>query len=778
LNYKLFYIKHLKNLFFIGGIFLFIFTGCNPTKYVKPNELFLQKSNVKIDTRKIDKDEIEAIIKQKPNKKILGLFRFHLWVHNRYKEDSESKIKLNIGEAPVIFDSLLTEKSLKQLKIYTKNRGYFDSKISFSTKENRNQIKVKYKIEAGAPYLIKSVEYVFADDEIKAKSFLILRKTLLDLKPGNTFDIDVLDKQREKIKTEMKNLGYYYFNKDFIKYKVDSTGGKKEIAVFLHINNHKIKDEANDSIIEKKHNKYDINNVNIYLSKNYKEKNLNDFEIITFKDISVHMDTSNGETLKYRPRMLNHAIGLKKGELYRLENQQSTYRHLNELKLFKNVNVSFDDIGNNKLNTNVFLSPSKKKSFSAETIGTNSGGDLGVKGNLIYQNRNIFRGGEHLTVKLSGGLEIQQLINQDQENKNVNFLGVFNTLEFGPEINLEFPRFLLPIGLENFSRKTNPKTNLKYLLNFQKRPEYVRNLTQVSFGYFWNGGRFTKHYVTPIDVSIVKLDPTADFQALLDDETNPFILNSFQDHFINASNYSFIYNNQRINKITNFEFFKFNIEAAGNIQSGIYSLTNKPVDNVETNSYNMFNIRYAQYIKTDFDFRAYGQTKNTSFVKRINLGIGKPYGNLDVLPFEKSYYGGGANSIRAWQARSLGPGTYILPDSLAQNTLNRIGELKIEGNLEYRFDITKLFEGAAFVDAGNIWILSADENRPNAEIRADKFWKDIAVGVGIGLRLDFNFFLIRFDAAAKLKDPGTDTPEKFDLKWKEPTINLGIGYPF
>jgi len=736
---------------------------------VNENELFLQKSSIKIDTRKINKDEIEAIIKQKPNKKILGLYRFHLdLLHNIINKD--------IGEAPVIYDSLLTVRSLKQLKIYTENRGYFDSKISFIKKVKRNKIKVKYQIKVGSPYLIKSINYDFSDDEIKEKSFLILRKTLLDLKPGNRFDIDVLDKQREKIKIEMKNLGYYYFNKDFIKYKVDSTGGKKEISITLQILNQELKNEISDTIDVKKHTRYQVNDVNIYLSKNYKDKNLNNFKLINFKDIKVHIDTSKGEKLKYRPRMLNHAIGLKKGELYSLENQQSTYKHLNELKLFKNVNVSFDDIGNNKLNTNIFLIPSEIKSFSIEAIGTNSGGDLGIKGNLIYQNKNIFRGGENLTVKLSGGLEIQQPNNSEQDNNDINFLGVFNTLEFGPEVNLEFPRFLIPIGLERFSQKMNPKTNLKYLLNFQKRLKYVRNLTQVSFGYFWNGSRFTKHYVTPIDVSLINLHPTQQFQNELDNETNPFILNSYKNHFINASNYSFIYNNQRINKITNFVFFKFNFEAAGNIQSGIYSLTNKAFDNPDTKSYNVFNIRYAQYVKTDFDFRAYGQTKSTSFVKRINIGIGKPYGNLDVLPFEKSYYGGGANSIRAWQARSLGPGT--LQNNLDSNSLYQIGELKIEGNLEYRFDITKLFEGAAFVDAGNIWILSEDENRPNAEIKANKFWKDLAIGVGVGLRLDFNFFLIRFDVAAKLKDPGSLTPEKFDLQWNDPTLNLGIGYPF
>lgn len=730
---------------------------------------------MKIDSRKIDRDNIEAIVKQKPNKKILEVVRFHLGVYNYWPPWKNNEIRKNTGEAPVIYDSLLTESSLKQLKIYTENRGYFDSKISYSTKIKNNKIKVQYQIKLGDPYLIKSVEYIFADDEVKKKSFLILRETLLDLKPGNTFDIDILDKQREKIKIEMKNLGYYYFNKDFIKYKVDSTGGKKEIAIFLHINNQKIKDKLNDTLVEKPHVKYNINDVNIYLSSDYKDKNLNNFDTVRFKNIKVHIDTSNGEPLKYRPRMLNHAVGLKKGELYRLENQQSTYKHFNELGLFKNVNVSFDDIGRNKLNTNIFLIPSKKKSVSIEAIGTNSGGDLGVKTNLIYQNKNLFRGGENLTVKLSGGLEIQQLINADENENNVNFLGIFNTLEVGPEINLEFPRFLLPIGLEKFSRKMNPKTNLRYLLNYQKRPEYVRNLTQISFGYFWNGSPFIKHYVNPIDVSIIKLATTSDFQTQLDDETNPFILNSFNDHFINASNYSFVYNNQRINKVTNFVFFKFNFEAAGNIQSGIYSLANKTFDNTDTESYNIFNIRYAQYVKTDFDFRAYGQTRSTSFVKRINVGIGKPYGNLDALPFEKSYYGGGSNSIRAWQARSLGPGTTLLE---TDSTVFQIGELKIEGNLEYRFDITKLFEGAAFIDAGNVWILSKDENRPNAEINAGKFWKDIAIGVGIGLRLDFNFFLIRFDVASKLKDPGSDTPEKIDLKWEQQTYNLGIGYPF
>lgn len=768
---KPFTYKSFEHSFLALGLLLLLLTGCNPTKYVKPNELFLQKNKVKIDTRKIDKDNLESIVKQKPNKKILGLFRFHLGVYNLFKEESESNVKLNVGEAPVIYDSLLTERTVKQLKLFSDKRGYFDSEVTYNTKTNKNRIKVEYKIKAGEPYRIKSIDYVFEDEEIKKKAFYILRQTLLDLAPGNVFDVDVLDAQREKIKAEMKNLGYYYFNKDFVKYKVDSTVGNKEIAVHLYLNNQKIKDEINDTIISKKHSMYYINDINVYLSKNYKDKNLNDFDTLTFKNTTVHHE----DKLKYRPRMLNHSVSLDKGGLYLLKDQQNTYRHLSELRLFKNVNISFEDIGNNQLNSNIFLTPSKTKSFSIEGIGTNNGGNLGVEGNLIYQNKNIFRGGEQLTVKLNGGLEIQQLINDDQEEDN-SFLGIFNTFEFGPEVNLEFPRFLLPIRLDKFSRNSNPKTNLNFLLNFQTRPEYSRTLAQVTFGYFWKESQFKKHFINLANISVIDLKPTDEFQEKLNNEDNPFILNSFQDHFINSTSYSFIFNSQRVNKTTNFNYFKLNTEFAGNIQSGYNSLINKPYDNPGSESYNIGNIRYAQFVKIDLDFRSYGQTKVTSFVKRINIGIGKPYGNLDVLPFEKSYYGGGANSIRAWQARSLGPGS--LSDSLTKNSINQIGELKIEGNLEYRFDITKLFEGAAFVDAGNIWILSEDPNRPNAEIRSDKFWKDVAVGVGLGLRLDFNFFLIRFDLAAKLKDPSSAEPEKFDLIWRKPTLNLGIGYPF
>lgn len=767
-KYKLNFSTNQRITFLLGFVLLF-FSSCNPTKHVGNNELFLKKNSVKIEGGKLDKDEVNAIIKQKPNRKILGVFRFHLGVYNLFGKGSESKIKQNVGEPPVVFDSLLANKTQRQLELYAKNKGYFDGKASYSTKIKNKKIKIDYHVVTGEPYKIKSVKYQIDDNGIKELLMGIFFKTYL--KKGTIFDTDVLDDQREKIKTHMRNEGYYYFSKDFIKYKADSTVGNKEIDLLVHITKRLIKDEEKDTIYEVNHKRYKINNINLYVSKSFKNKNLFEFDTTSFKKVTIHYDSE----LKYRPRMLNHAVGLEKDRLYKLEDQKNTYKHFSELRVFKNINVSFEDVGDQKLNSNIFLVPAYTKSFSIEGVGTNNGGNLGIEGNLIYNNKNLFRGAEHFTIKLNGGLEAQQLINEDQ--KDFHFLGLpFNTLEFGPEINIEFPRFLLPVNLEKFSRKANPKTNLNLQLNYQKRPEYERTLTQVGFGYYWNQSVKEKHFINPINLSLIRLNPTPEFEQKLNEEQNPFILNSYQDHLINSTSYSYLFNNQRLNRRGDFTFFRFNVEFAGNIQSVINNLTDKPYDNLESESYNLLGIRYAQFVKTDLDLRFYEQGRTASLVSRINVGVGKPYGNLNVLPFEKSYFGGGANGIRAWQARSLGPGS--IPDSLTENSLYQIGELKIEGNIEYRFDLTKIVESAIFVDAGNIWLLVEDPERPNAEFKVNRFWQDVAIGAGVGIRLDFNFFLIRFDLAAKLKDPSSSTPQRFDLQWRTPTLNLGIGYPF
>lgn len=777
----IFIIKILPNFKQLSvGCFFLMLLACNPTKHLKPDELFLRSSKIKVDNNVVDKDELESYNKQKANRKILGVFRFHLDVYNFVNKKGTNEFR-KIGEAPVIFDSVATQKTATQLGLFLKNKGYFDNKVTYTTNINKNKIKVKYSIKTGDPYIVKWVDYEAEDSTLRP--IIVLKHYKSFIKKNKPLDLDVLESERQRIRDVLRDEGYFAFNKEFVKFSIDTTTGNKEVNVFVQVLNKEPNEEnKNESL---RHQKYEIEQVNAFISNDFVNKNMSTFDTTSYKNLVIAYD----KKLVYKPKMINHAINLRQNEQYSLENQQSSYKYLTELGLFKTVNIQFDNVdevhddvdmeggsifNTKKIISNIYLTPQKLKSLTIEATGTNSGGNLGLKGGLIFLHKNLFHSGERLTIRLNGGFEVQQLINQPQQEQL--FLGVFNTFEFGPEVNLEIPRFLLPINSEKFSKNSNPKTVLNYVLNYQNRPEYERNLTQFSFGYFWNAkNKYKRHYLNPFSISLIKIKLTNDFKTRIEEENNPFIISSFTDHFVSASNYTYTYNNQTQSKSRDFKFFRFNTEFAGNTLWLSDVILNTPKN--ENDGFEYFHIQYAQYMKFDFDYRYYNQSPFASLVSRIAFGIGRPYGNLNVLPFEKSYFGGGSNGIRAWQARTLGPGS--LPDSLISSQfINQIGELKIEGNVEYRFDITKLFKGAVFFDGGNIWITRPDAQRPNAEIKINRFWQDLAVGTGIGLRLDFGFFLFRFDLAAKLKDPASNKPNEFNLQWRTPNLNLGIGYPF
>lgn len=732
---------------------------------MKENDLFLKQVKFKIDNKRISKEDLKNIVKQKPNRKILGVFRFHLGVYNLFSANSEAKIKNNIGEPPVIYDDQLTKKSSDQLHKYFQNKGYFKSKVEHELVQKKNKVLSTYIINTGNPYLIKTVNYQFEDP--KLRDYVLYEKNKSLIREGSAYDTDILDKERDRITTILKNRGYYNFNKNYVHYKVDTTIGNEQIHIELQVKNRLTK--TKDSTTYENHRAYLINDVNVHLRNKFNHAFSPNTDTLWYRGIKILYD----KNARFKAKMIHHAINFKVDDLYQLRDHKATYRHFSALKLYKKINIDFKEVSENKLSTTITLTPKPIKSSIVETVGTNSGGTLGIEGSLTYLNKNLFKGGEHFTIKLKGGLAVQQLINSTENNRDI--LGLpFNTIEIGPEVSLELPRFLLPAQQWRFSKRALPKTTFKTLFNWQQRPEYERSLAKVSFGYSWNESNTKKHSVSPINISYIKLNLTEAFRAEINNEDNPFITNSYTDHFISSTHYSFIFNNQQLNKARHFNFLKFDFELAGNLLS-IYNNLNSSSRDTVFNSFELLNIRYAQFVKGDVDFRDYSLQKNSSFVKRLAIGYGLPYGNLNVLPFEKSYFGGGANGIRAWQARTLGPGS--LADSLLTPSA-QIGEFKIEANLEYRFDIIKFLEGAVFVDAGNIWLLKPDEKRPNAAIDITKFYDDIAVGIGTGLRLDFSFFIIRFDLAARLKDPATDTPKKWSLNTKSPTLNVGIGYPF
>ena len=429
------------------------------------------------------------------------------------------------------------------------------------------------------------------------------------------------------------------------------------------------------------------------------------------------------------------------------------------------------------MNCIIKLTRTQKQSFSIEAEGTNSSGDLGVAGNLVFQNKNVFQGAEILNLKAKGAMEVQKIVGDDsQEDVIQSSILPFNTFEAGIEASLNIPDFLSPIKLENFTKRHSIKTAITTGYNYQKRPDYTRYIANISYGYNWSTTQNSRHLFNPIEINSIKIFPDSSFKVKIK-AFDQKIQNSYSDHLIMGGKYSYIFKNQKINKLSDFMYFRFNGEFVGNLLYLTSSLANSQKD--ETGSYNVFNIKYAQYIRTDFDFRYFnyfGQNKTLGF--RCALGMGIPYLNMNVLPFEKSFYVGGANGIRAWRIRDIGPGAYEDPDA---TSFDKTGDIGLETSVELRFPIYKLLEGAAFIDAGNVWYKNKNTQFPGAEFQFDKFYKQMAIGWGLGARFDFSFFIIRTDFALQVHDPSEPAGDRWiikDSKIKHINFNFGIGYPF
>lgn len=747
----------------------------------------------------VDEDDIKSVIKQKPNRQLFGFIRFHLWLYNHSlrkkekiekknqkktkvkvkKRNKKEKINTSVGEPPVILDTLLTQKSEVQIKRYLNGKGFFKSEVTSKYKDYRflgfkqkQQKKIVYSIYTGRAYKINNKSYISKDSTIL---YYIKQDTTKSLvKRGDSFDVDKLEAERTRITKMLKNLGYYYFDKELITYKADSTGKKEKIDLIYNVKGMPVK--ANDTVIYKIHRKCYINQINVFVNCD-KNGNKDNYTQTIVEDINFYEPEGKNQ---YNYKTLAKAVLFKLDNYYQLAQHDATYKRLAELGVFKFVTIDINPTPNDEilLNVNIVLTSSKSKSITLEPKLTNNIGNLGVYANVGFQNKNTFKGAEKLTLSLAGGLQAQQLLFEDasQQQSDLEKIPYFNTYEIGPEIKLEFPKLFIPfLNQDKVSENSNPSTEFDLVYNFQKRQDFSRNVFKASMGYKWNETRQKQHIIQPLEVSLIRLFPSPAFKDFLATSNDAFVINSYKDHLIAASTYSFIFKSD-LNKKRNYSYFRFNLEAAGNLLNLYSNLTNNKKDTA-TDSYNIIGIRYAQYVKADVDFRRYFNFRGSSFVVRNYLGAARPYGNLNVMPFQRAFYGGGANEMRAWQVRTLGPGG--LADSSIFTAIDQVGDLKFETNFEYRFDITNLFEMAVFTDMGNIWLLDKDTHRPDAEFQADKIWKHMAIGTGVGLRLDFSFFILRFDLGFKLKNPARDNPYSIGFQKNESGVfNLGIGYPF
>jgi len=765
-------VRHIKSSTRILLFFLLIFLlSCNATKYVPDDQYLLKNVRIENDSRYIKNEDLEDYIKQKGNKRFLG-FRLYLHLYNLTSPDRDNRLQRflkKIGEPPVIYNNGLQQSTTDQLKLYMRSRGFYNATVSDTVIYKNRKANVIYRVDARRPYLIRNIDYFFQDGNLG--EIVMSDSTSEKIGKGDVFDVDLLEAERVRIERLLRNHGYYNFSKDFIYYEVDSNLKSNEVDLVLGIRKFAVTDQKG-YVHQVPHTIYRINNVyiNTDFDAFYRNDDTTGTRVVTdtVSYDSVYLVYPGIPNIKEGVVTQNNYI--EPGEKYNLENVERTYRNLSSLSAFRLVDILFRESGENEplLDCEIHLVPSTSQAFTVEVEGTNSGGNIGAAGNLIYQNRNLFRGSEQFDLLFKGAIET---LKETQTNN----LG--NMLEFGVEGKLKFPKFLLPFKSEQFIRKYNPKTNLSLSYNYQKRPSYTRTMANASFGYAWRSSSFISHMVYPIEGSLI-LTPykSPDFELWLKDK---YLYYSYQPHFILDMRYGLTFSNQNIKKNQDFAFARFNIESAGNMLYGInrYLLNNDP-----DSSFEILGVAYAQYIKGDIDLRYYDYLEEgISFVSRAFVGVGMPYLNSSAMPFEKQYFSGGANSIRAWQVKSLGPGSYKDTDTVRYP--NQTGDVKIEFNFEYRFKLFWKLEGAVFLDVGNIWSLSAEDNREGALFEWNRFYKELAVGTGFGARFDFSYFILRLDLGVPLRDPSFPLGERWlpgnsGLSWSDVTVNIGIGYPF
>lgn len=773
------------------AILLLMLSSCRPTKTLVDGQYLLDNIVFKNKIKTIDNEKLVPFLKQKPNSRLLGIVRNRLFFYNLAYNSKHPKrwawLK-NSSEPPVILDSMLTEKSRKQLELFVHNKGYFDSSVSDSIAiTGKKKVCIYYSITSSVPYTIRDISYSISDPQI-AQIVVRNTKDLSLLKSGNIYDVDVLQLERDRITKDLRNKGFYYFLKEYIYFQVDSSMGNHQIDIILGIKNKEI------ATGESRHERYYLNNIYIQTDYNFRNNIVND--TVVFNDYHF----TNQKPLKYKAKAITQHIFYKKEDIFRIDNLTLTYNRLSNLNVFKSVNIRFEDapsdsIGNKQLDCFIELTAAPTNSFAVEMEGThNTTNGNGVAGSFVYKNKNLFRGAEIFEFKMKGAMQIQKTFSDSTVETN-KFLSIFNTLEVGPEVTISFPRFLIPWGSEKISKLYNPKTVFTASATLQKRDDYTRKMGNISLTYNWKESEFKTHSITIPNISYIRIDPNSSILQNNDIENNILLKSQFSDQFITGAKYSFVYNNQRLNKLQNFVYFKGNLELAGNLMRLASIIAGSKANSY--GQYNLLGIAYAQYVIPDIEFKYYKIfSPYNSLVYRIALGLGVPYENSYALPFVKSFSAGGPNDIRAWKAYSLGPGGFHSDEQRTQ-----VGDVKMEANIEGRFDIYKYLEGALFIDAGNVWLMREDTLRPGGNFSlkdSTLFINQIAIGAGIGLRFDFSFFIFRLDAGIPIRTPYFPYGQKWIWYainnpgdygegeggvWKNEVLdrinfNLGIGYPF
>lgn len=778
---------------------LLICASCSVKRYVPEGSMVVKKNVVVIDDSEIysktsvTPSELSDYISLPKNKSFLQM---NLWAYNRKKSKFKQWMQKILNNPPSYFNYDKAEQSTNRIASYLNNRGYFNSEVMYSVKTKKTPKKaiVTYHIKLKKPYTINAIDYNIPDSNIRQ----IITKQYFEetIKVGQQYDFYALDEKRNAIANELRNHGFLFFNTDYVFYEIDSSFRDKSLKITLNIRPNQLlaknQEYINHTLYSRKFY-FD----KIFVQPNYQSKLKNDTtsaitDTIVFmrpryqniKDSLPFFIIQTGKP-KIRYKSIMPSIYLEPGDLYCDNNLKKTQSSISGLSSIGYCNISLDTVAQTSssdsshigfINGSIDISKGTSQSYSVGVEATNNAGAFGTSLNLTYSHKNIFRGSEVLSLQLKLASEIQSNLG-NAKNMNYGFW-LFNTLEGGVQATLTFPRFLAPINQYRFPKYFRPKTNISLGYNFQIRPDYDRDIALASFGYFWKPEIKLSHKLTLLDLNVVKIDKTDDFEQKLNSYNNKRLYEQYSNHFIMALNYTFTYSTQEYGKAKNFIYLQASGESGGNLLYGINSLFNSPVTTIENISYyTIFGIRYAEYLKGHVEFRRYRYFgKYNHFVFRAFGGIGVPYGNAISLPFEKSFYSGGANDLRGWAINMVGPGGYV-----DNSKYERSGDIKLEANSEFRFTMSGFLKGAVFTDIGNVWLLHEEKDIPQGNFTFKDFYKQLYWDAGFGIRLDFSFFLIRADLAIPLYNPGTSLSTKWVIKklhFNDLVLSFGIGYPF
>ena len=784
-----------------------LLSSCNVTRRLQSDEYLLQKVKIEDDRsaprkERIKSDELLRYVRQTPNKRFLGT-DFYVWVYNLANPEKANwwnNFKRKIGEEPVLLDMDLTHKSAENLKIYMNTRGFYSSRVTceVDTTYRRKRAKVTYRTVQNAPTRINRISYDFRD---KFLGPIILPDTVNTLlHKGDIFDMSVLDKERERITEYLRERGYYNFTVNNIEYVADTLAGDCTVNLRMVVKqNISGYDERGDAIA-RNNVVYRIREINImpeYDPAVWRTDSLYTANCDTVNMHGLNVVYNNPKQRpNVRPRVLRYSVPMYPNYIYDVRTVRRTYDDLMSLGYFRSARIMFEElpqtidrtdyityVGDTNgrsvidsvrtnytqegyLKCDIFCTPALRQNFNIELEGSTASSFYGVSATVGYQNINVFRGVERFDASVTVGYEYMTAPEAKRRNAT----------ELGFSAGLWFPRFL-PFHVSTLSSVRQPRSKLEIAYNFQNRPYYRRNLSSLSWTYSWRSKGFSTWTLRPIDINLVDV-------GYLDEEyanslQNAYLKNSYRSQLICGLSGSYYFNSLKRNKNNNATVVRINVESAGNLVNGLEHLFSKPASGEDY--YTIFGIRYSQYFRFDVNVsRTLQFGKVTALAGRIFAGYGVPFGNSDAMPFDRLFYAGGSNSMRGWAPRTLGPGSTPEPTGVVYPS--QLANMKLEANLEFRFPIWGMFQGATFLDAGNIWYAgtSFEDTPPDSQFVIGRFYKQLGFNTGLGLRLDIKFAILRLDWGIQLHNPNRPAGERWihNFKWANTALNFGVGYPF